>query len=468
MTEILLIEPPVPSGKEGYIRQLGSSGECKIEMKWPPYDLMIMKGMFNKNGLESKMIDANSLGYGWDKVKGIISEERPKLVVFTVSAWSYKEDIQVAKVAKETDPAIKTIPICLSMPSIKENLLEASPHIDLYPYDEPELPVLEYVQSGCNPKDIKGIYYRNNGAIIRNVEHPKPRDMDAFGIPSHDGLPFHLYHDPLMKKRPMTIVNASRGCINKCMHCLSKFQSPLRYRSVANVMSELSEVKKLGIKEVKFFDCGLTNNERWVQELCESMIEAKLDLSWQCNSRADKLSPFLASLMKKAGCHTVCIGSESADDTILKTIKKNETVAEIERGVMNAKNAGMKVLMYFVFGLPGETKETLRKNIEFAKRLEPDYVTFGMVTPVPDTEFYKYLEENNFFTQKYEDADLSTTKEPIYSYPQLSSKEIYSTSMQAYKEFYFRPKYVIRKLINSPSDIGKNFVSFTQFVKRYH
>jgi radical SAM superfamily enzyme YgiQ (UPF0313 family) len=336
--------------------------------------------------------------------------------------------------------------------------------LDVIAYGEPEIPVLNFINSNYNPKKALGIYYKVGKRIVKNRPQP-PENLDELGTPVHDLVPFKLYHDPLMKRRPMTIVCTSRGCVNMCIYCASKFQRPVRYRSVENVMKEIRLVKSLGIKEIKFFDCTFTNNLVWTEKLLREMIREKIGITWSCDVRADRIPMKIIKLMKAAGCHTICVGSDSADQKILDNIRKNVTVKQIEDAVKNVKKEGLKILLYFTFGHPGETRESIRRSIDFAKKMNPDLVTFGIIVPVYNTEFYNYLEKNGLLLNM-KSSDYDTSKPPAYSYPHLSSEEIYDLVMQGYREFYLRPNFILKRLSSSNS-LRYEFNNFRFFVKRY-
>jgi anaerobic magnesium-protoporphyrin IX monomethyl ester cyclase len=465
MTRVLLIEPPA-RGEFGTIRVLGSIGSTKAEIIWPPYDLMILGGLLRKNNIDFKIIDAIGSKVSFSELKKIIKKESPEIVVFTTTPTTIGNDALTAKIAKEVSKKIKTMVVNLSMQGMigYDKLLDRYRNIDIMAYGEPEIPLLNLINSNYNPKKVLGIFYRQGSRTVKNRPQP-PENLDELGIPTHDLVPLKVYRDPLMKRRPMTIVCTSRGCINKCIYCASKFQRPVRSRSIDNVMEEIRLIKGLGIKEIKFFDCTFTNNLAWVEKFLKRMIAEKVNLSWSCDVRADRLPQNIVKLMKRAGCHTVAIGSDSADQKILDNINKNITVKQIEDSVNRVKKEGMRVLMYFTFGHPGETKETIRKSIEFAKKMNPDLVTFGIIVPVYNTEFYNYLKKNNFFLGMSQE-ECGTNTPPPYSYPDLSSDELYRMIMQGYREFYLRPSFIVKRMLNSTS-LRYDFNNLRFFVKRY-
>ncbi|MBI4639088.1 MAG: radical SAM protein [Candidatus Tectomicrobia bacterium] len=264
----------------------------------------------------------------------------------------------------------------------------------------------------------------------------------------------------------MTITFTERGCISACTYCSAPFYSRVRRRHIENILEELRWIVSLGIKEVRFFDCGFTNHVKFAHKLLDEMIREKLDLNWVCNARADRISPDLVEKMKAAGCHMVCIGAESSDPMILKNIKKHITSERVEEAVSQVKKGGMSTTVYFMMGLPGETRETIKETIEFARRLNPDLATFGIATPHPGTEFYRYMKEHGYLiTDDWSQFD--PMKKPVFSYPDLSSEEIYEAMQAAYTSFYLRPSYIFGRMKGLRTwldlkNLLQNFLGFTQ------
>ncbi len=468
--KILLIDPP---GIEGLPvgRILGSFGINKADQAWPPYDLQIMAGYCIKNGYEAKIIDANNLNLSLNDIKHEIIKYNPQWVIYLTCFQTFEIDAAVAKIAKEVDPDIKTACMSLSIFSIEspEEKLRRHPYLDFIPWGEPE-DVLMKLINGTNPDEIDGLYYtKKDGSISFTGGTAKVKNLDELGIPLHKGLPFDVYRCPLSRRKPMTIVNCSRGCINACVHCQAgNFQKPLRYRSVNSVLKELHQVKMLGIKEIKFYDCSLPTKRDFVEQLMNAMISERFNFTWNCNARADKLDEDILSLMKMAGCHTISIGCESGVPEILKAMRKNVTVEQMENAVRLVKKNGMRVLMYLTFGLEGETEDTMQQTFRMVKKLKPDYVTFGIVVPAPGTPFYNSLKEKGYLIQK-ELQWQDPTALPAYSYPHLKADRILDFSREAYRKYYFSPTYIMRRLLSlkSYNEFKSSVANAVTMLKRY-
>lgn len=463
---ILLIEPP-PTNKFGNMRQFGSIGTYKANIAYPPIDLMKIAGYLRKFKIESMVYDANTLKTTVEDIVRLVERESPRLVVFTTSTTALNHDMQVAKRIKEISKDTITATFGAHIKGAPVQTLEENPQLDVAIYGDQEYVVKEIVMKHYTLAEVRGIYYRSGNEIIKKEPHPPITNLDEYGIAAHDMIYPKLYHDPFAKRSPLTITYGQIGCINKCTYCMSTLYGNMRMRSVPHFLEEIKFIEKLGFKEIFFIDCGFTNNQKWASELLDGMIKNSLDLTWWCLSRADRLNEEILKKMKKAGCHSIGMGVENVDPEIIEKIRKNVDIQQILNMVKMIHRYKMKVLLYFQFGLPGETMETMQNTLNFALKSGADLVTFGVATPVPGTGFYEYIKENNFFiTNDWSKFD--PTLPPVYSYPSLSSDEIFEFSQHAYKAFYMRPSYMLRRFITQRSfrDFKNNIGNFFNLASR--
>ena len=468
--KIMLIDPP------GYMgiainRIWGSFGTNKADQIWQPYDLQVFAGYCKKEGHDFKILDANNLKLSYGDIKKEIRKYSPDWVVYLTCFPNFRLDAGVARVAKEADKNIKTACISLAIFSVQqpEEEMKRLPYLDYIIYAEPEVPLMKLI-NGNLPKNVRGVYFRNKKSEIKfSGEASNLINLDELGIPIHSCIPYKMYKCPMAVRLPRAIVSFSRGCINRCVHCQAgSFQRPMRYRSVENVLEELDEIHSLGIKEIKFWDCSLPTNQKFVKELCKRMIEKKYNFTWHCNTRAQFVTPEILKIMKDAGCHTIAIGCESANNQILKNMNKNETIEEIEHAIKLIKKEKMRVLMYLTFGITGETEETMRETYSFAKKMNPEFITFGIVVPAPATPFYSYLKEKGYLIdKKLELQDPNAL--PAFVYPNLDAEKIHSFTRQAYRKYYFRPVYIFMRVINlrSITELQVSFTNALSVIKRY-
>ena len=469
---ILLIEPPAVS-KFGNQRIFGGNGSNKSDFRKPPLDLMMISGYLRKEGFDNILVDANASRKTIDDIKGIIKKEFPDIVFFSTSTCTIFKDLLVAKVAKEINPSTVTVAIGTHVMALPEDTFKESTYLDVIVYsNEWEHVSLNIAKNIHNLEFAKGIFYRKpNGDIVKTDYQPPLSNLDDLGFPAHDKLEKELYGDPTSKKYPKTMVMGQKACINNCSFCCQPafFGAPvLRKRSVGHFLEELKWVQKIGFKEVMFNDATLTADIEWSHSLFEGMIKNNIDLTWNCSTRADRINNEILRLMKKAGCHTIAIGMESVDPTILKNIRKNIRPEQVREAVSLIKKHGMDTIVFCVVGFPGETRESIENTISFLKTLDTTFITLGIAVPVPGTDFYRYVEENNYLLTK--DWNLyDPMNKPVFSYPWLLADEIEYYSKYGLRQFYLRPRYIFNRLksIKSFSDVETYLSNFIGFLKRY-
>jgi len=223
-------------------------------------------------------------------------------------------------------------------------------------------------------------------------------------------------------------------------------------------------VQTLGVKEISFKDPIFTLLPKNVMEFCDLLIERDYDLSWCGNARVDNFSLDLAKKMKKAGCFSVTFGLESGDQRILDNLRKRATAEQGKEAVKIAKMARLDVVANFMVGNPGETKESIERTIQYMKEIDPAYVYMGFCTAFPGTALQRQAEQNDWILQKdptavrYEDLQMNATN--------LSNEELRQALNRMYRAFYFRPKYIARRMLKlKPADVRNNWNGFWSIVR---
>ena len=467
----ILIEPPAVS-EFGNQRIMGGFGANKAHFAWPPFDIMMISGCLEHHGFPASIYDFCNTKMTFEDVRKTIIAEKPKMIVFSTSSTTIYSDLKIADIAKEISKDILTVAISVHVMGLKEEVLSYNENLDVAIYNEPELVVLNLVRNNYNPENVLGICYRRGSKITTNPPQPNIKNLEDLGFPSHDKIPMNIYQEAIGKRRPFTIVMAQRGCVGNCTFCCQPtFWGEFRQRSVPNVIEELKWIKKLGYREVFFNDSRLTVDARWANQLTDQMIANKIDLTWSCTDHATSgliRDRELLKKMKKAGCHQIRMGLESANLGILKNIKKGVAPEQIRKAAAMIKKEGMKIVLFLLLGLPGETKETMQETIKFAKSINIDYVTLGIAQPFVGTPFYKYLTDNGYLrTREWNKYD--PTELPVYDYPNLSAQEILDAHRNGLLSFYLRPSYILKQIlqIRSLSDIRNNFNGFLGFFTRY-
>src|SRR5205823_10170059 len=237
----------------------------------------------------------------------------------------------------------------------------------------------------------------------------------------------------------------SRGCPALCTFCLwpqTLSGHTWRVRSVDNVVQEVKRALTLfpQVKELFFDDDTFNIRKDRILELCERF--KPLNFRWSCTARVHSDYETLKA-MADAGARLFIVGFESGDDQILKNIKKGATVEMARTFAKNCKKLGIRVHGDFIIGLPGETKETIQKTIDFAKELDCETIQVSLAHAMPGTELHDTMAAQGFLKVEAL-ADSSGHQLPHIEYPHLSKAQMMDGVNRFYDEYYFRPRVVWR------------------------
>ena len=377
------------------------------------------------------------------------------MVVMYTSTPTLRIDIETARSIKEQNPStiiVFTGPHVTVLP--KESLELANGAVDVVCRGEFDYSVKELAE-GMAWDEIDGISFMREGTVVHTVERKPVEDLDALPFASQvylRDLPVNEYIIPHFL-HPFVSIYSSRGCPSKCIYCLwpQTFSGrKMRSRSPENVYREVKWIidNIPGIREISFDDDTFTADRNHAREVAE-MIKP-LGISWTINARANCDYETLR-IMRDAGLRHVVVGYESGNEQILKNIKKGVTKAQAIEFTRNCKKLGLSIHGAFVMGLPGETRETIRETIEFARCLDLNSIQASLASPYPGTEFYELCKKEGWISS---DSFIDETGHQtcVINYPHLSSREIFDAVEIFYNKFYFRPKYILRSIVKMISN----------------
>jgi radical SAM superfamily enzyme YgiQ (UPF0313 family) len=296
---------------------------------------------------------------------------------------------------------------------------------------------------GTPLSELPGVSYRKNGEIVHTPEGPVIENLDELPWVSKvykRDLDFRRYNVPFLLS-PYISFYTSRGCPAMCTFCLwpqTHSGHRWRLRSTDDVANECRYILENfpGLKEIFFDDDTFNYKKARTLELCAKL--KKLNFTWSCTSRVTTDYETLKA-MKEAGCRLLIVGYESGDEQILRNIKKGATIEGARRFTKDAHNLGLVVHGDFIVGLPGETRETLRNTIDFAKQLDVETIQVSIAHAYPGTEFYDYAKQNGLVQLKMSDDEGHQL--PNVVYPGILAKgEMVEWVERFYGEYYFRPK----------------------------
>jgi len=454
--KILILNPPSKSTKN-LLRDLIYGCWCKGKRiggaKAPPLSLLTIATFLKQEGHKVKLLDALAEQKSFNFVKKIINHF--DLVITSTSTMSFREDALVLFELKKINPALKTI-MFGSHPTFEPEFCLDFEGIDVIIRREPEFIIRDLVKElekgGETWKKIRGIGYKEKGKIKLNEFYPFVEDLDQIPIPDREMLPKNIdYFNPIVKRVPYTLMITSRGCPGRCTFCtVPYFYGPkVRAQSVGRVLNELELIQEQGYKEVWLRDETFTFFKERNIEICREMIKRKIDLTWIANARVGTVDKGMMRLMKKAGCHMIKFGVESGVQEILNNIRKGIRVEMTKKTFRWAHEVGMDTHAHMMLGCPGENQQTIKKTINFVKKIDPTTVTFGIFTPYAGTDVFKQVLKEHPEIMDGSSQDLTKIHEKAFFnqyFTSLTEKQLEGWVKKSYRSFYLRPSYILKWL----------------------
>lgn len=451
---VLLISPPTVSA----VKRI-------IGLTSPPLNLAYLASMI-RNEHKVKIVDSSTEGLTFEDVKKIMKSFEIDVVGITATTSMIPDAYETARIAKEVNENAKVILGGPHSTFLPEKTMEECKSIDFIVRGEGEYTFKELIgaiEKGKKPENINGLSFRGN-----KIQHNPPRELiknvDELPIPSYDLLSMDRYKSDNIK---YGTIMTSRGCPFNCIFCSSSLQfgNVWRGHSTDRVLEELSILRnKYDKREIEFLDDTFSLKKSRAVEISNKIKKEELDISWIASSRVDTFSSEIAKAMRDGGAHTVYFGIESGTQKVLDFIGKGITLERSKISVKNAKEAGLRILGSFIIGFPFETKGDINKTIKFSKKVGVDLAQFTIATPYPGTRLWHLaLKEKLLATLDWRKF---TTLDPVLKLKNFKPSQISKILELAYFKFYFRPKIMIRDLIQHRGFIIRR--AFPQAIKLFN
>lgn len=453
----LFLKPPAESVGQNVVRDFVYGCWCNGRriggMQMPPLNELYCVTHARAGGVDAEFVDAQACPDVYEQI-ALQGFADYFAVVLMTSTQSFQHDLIILRQIKEHNPQVRSI-LFGSHPTFMGHYCLQHDVVDYIVRREPEQTIRELLLALLNGQptdDLAGIGYRDDtGQACMNPDRPF-MDLNDLPIPDRRLLSADVdYFNPVVKRVPYTTMQTSRGCPGRCIFCTAPtfYGNKYRFRSAEKVLEELREVQRLGYREVFFRDETFTTNRKRNREICEGILSEGIDLTWIANGRVDLIDRESMVLMKRAGCHMLKFGVETGSDEILRNYRKGTTTDQAREVFAMAHQVGLETHAHIVIGGPGESRETIRKTIEFVKELDPTTASFGILTPYPGSPLFEMVAQQH---PEIRDGSSSTMSnlhtEGFYSQAicDMPGNELSEAVTMAYRSFYLRPSYPFKQL----------------------
>ena len=158
-------------------------------------------------------------------------------------------------------------------------------------------------------------------------------------------------------------IQTKRGCVFKCSYCTYPLLEGSRFRARAavDIVDEIADLQnEFGPHPLFFVDSILNFPRGHVEGICEEILRRGLVIRWSCYATPVKLDRRQATLMARAGCEGIELGTDAVDDQQLARLGKSFNAETAEQANRYCLEAGLQVCQTIIFGAPGETESSIR------------------------------------------------------------------------------------------------------------
>ncbi len=470
MKNILFIEPPptIDWTVDSKISKAGRRHPCLNETGEQTYSYQNLScaAVLRDAGYSVSYFHCPTQRMDLKMTKDAIASNRPDAIVIQIEHINVNVSEDISAFARTQDIVVIWVGPFVTALFESEIKKDCVDFILRKEWDISTKELLNFLRDKLPLADVKGLAWKSNGEVKINSDIELIHDLDSLPIPAYDLVDLSKFYESAFIRFPAATMITSRGCPNYCVFCSypqTIYSRTYRPMSPARVFREVELlVKNFGVKEIRFDDDTFNIDVQRSIDICKLIFDARFDLVFSIQSRAHLMTDELAHWLKKAGCRMVLFGVESGNEEILSKMKKGTTKDQIREGVRITKRHGIDVLNSVMLGFYWDTKETVEQTVQFAFELNAEFTQMSVPTPLPGTEYYKLLEDNNcFLTKDWHKHD--SVHHAAVKLPNLSDEDLNRFLMEFYRRYYRRPRYLWMMFWR----MFRSWGNFTQSIRKF-
>ena len=389
--------------------------EQVIMKPYPPLGILYIAAWLDQHNIENEVFDTTFSNF--EALKEAILAKKPKIIALYTNLMTKLNIIRTMDWLHST-PALSGTLIVLGGPDVTHNTAEyLSAGAHLIVIGEGEQTMLDIAQTGFNPTawpDIPGIaFLLPDGSVFKTTARVKLRTLDELPLPAREKIQLEDYLNAWKTAHGQSAISLStqRGCPYTCKWCSTAvYGQSYRRRSPQHVVDEIVALQaRYHFDLIWFVDDVFTVSHKWLEGFRDELLQRKVQVQFECITRADRLTDEVVDMLKDTGCVRVWIGAESGSQKIIDAMDRRVDVLQVRQMLKSAKRAGIQTGTFIMLGYPGETEADIRETIHHLQDSDPDLFTITVAYPIKGTALYNEMEPSIHAQQDWEhrtDRDL--------------------------------------------------------------
>ena len=364
----------VPPG--GYFAERWSQGSMM-----PSLGVLYLAAALEQEGVDVEVVPSHVLNLSWEALARKFEQDKPDVIGISTTTENRFQSFQLAKVAKTARPEAFVLMGGPHFTGTARDTLIHIPEIDGVINGEGEITIVEFVkalQADNALRKVDGLVFREKGAIVENAPRQRIPDLNVLPMPARHQIPWEKYNFQLevpgKGMQPAANLMTSRGCPFHCTFCATpnNWGRKVRGLNPENVLKELEHViDRYGAKVIWFYDDTFNYNPKRAAQICDMIIERKLDIKWYCEVRVDLMTRELTEKMAEAGMFYAGFGIESGNHRVAQDIvKKVATLEQADKFIEWALEFGVTPNPFFMFSHPTETWKEAQETMAVIDRVK--------------------------------------------------------------------------------------------------
>ncbi len=378
--------------------------EQEIMRPYMPLGILYISSWLEKFNYPNDVFDSTFSSF--DKLQEKLLRDKPDVVGIYTNLMTKLNVLRIIQFVKQ-EPSLHHIKIILGGPEVRNHIPHFLNHgADYIVLGEGEETMLELIQHLDKSNSITDIYRINGIAFLDkeqkvciNPERTKLKDLEVLSFPNRTKVNLQLYFDVWKQKHGTSAISVStmRGCPYSCNWCSrAVYGQSYRRRSARSVADEIEWIQKTyRVDSIWFVDDVFTISHKWLQEFAHELNSRKIQMPYECITRADRMNEEVIHLLKSTGCFRVWIGAESGSQKVIDLMDRRVDVTQVRNMIQLAQQNGIQAGTFIMVGYPGETEEDIFETVTHLKDSDPDIFTITVAYPIKGTPLYTQV-ENNF------------------------------------------------------------------------